>query len=39
LLDDLDEMLKTAPIAVKVKYENTIEFIKKYDIRLANQNI
>jgi len=39
LLGDLDEMLKTAPDAAKVKYENTIEFIKKYDKRLANQNI
>lgn len=39
LLGDLDEMLKTAPAAEKVKYENTIEFIKKYDRRLANQNI
>jgi len=38
LLGDLDEMLKTAPAAEKVKYENTIEFIKKYDKRLANQN-
>jgi hypothetical protein len=39
LLDDLDEMLKTSPAAEKVKYENTIEFIKKYDKGLANQNI
>ncbi len=40
LLGDLDEMLKTAPAAEKVKYQNTIEFIKKYDdIRPANQNI
>lgn len=31
LLGDLDEMLKTAPAAEKVKYENTIGFIKKYD--------
>ena len=35
LLGDLDEMLKTAPAAEKVKYENTIEFIKKYDKRLG----
>ena len=39
LLGDLDEMLKTAPVAAKVKYENTIEFIKKYDKRIAVQNI
>jgi len=39
LLGDLDEMLKTAPASEKAKYENTIEFIKKYDRRLANQNI
>lgn len=35
LLGDLDEMLKIAPVAEKVKYEKTIEFIKKYDKRLA----
>jgi len=31
LLGDLNEMLQFAPGAEKVKYENTIEFIKKYD--------
>jgi hypothetical protein len=31
LLGDLNEMLQTAPVAEKVKYENTIGFIKKYD--------
>jgi hypothetical protein len=31
LLSHLNEMLQTAPATEKVKYENTIEFIKKYD--------
>jgi hypothetical protein len=31
LLGDLDEMLQAAPVAEKVKYQNTIGFIRKYD--------